>query len=261
MDEPSYLSEARQRLISDRLALGQSVVAASLAAEFGVSEGTIRRDLRFLATQGLCTRVYGGALPLSPASTSLAVRTGEDVERKRSLGRAALPFVERGQTLFLDTSSTILHFAPLLPRDLGLTVVTHSLPIASALMERSDIALVLIGGPFHRTTGGCFGPRALEDLRRLRIDLLVLGACALSAREGLAAFESVDADFKSALLEQSGETVLMMTNDKLETTAPFRIAPLSAVRHLVLEHDAPATVVAGLRTAGCDITHAAALSS
>ena len=56
---------ARRDLIAARLAEGQSVASVQLAAEFGVSEDAIRRDLRALAADGLCRRVYGGALPLA----------------------------------------------------------------------------------------------------------------------------------------------------------------------------------------------------
>lgn len=257
MHDSFQLSQARQRLILERLTQGQSVVAAGLASEFSVSEDTIRRDLRQLADRGLCVRVYGGALPISPASSPLEVRASEDIERKRDLARAAMPLVTPRQTIFIDTSGTTLHFAPLLPQDFGLTVITHSLPIAAALMGRSDITLTLIGGSYDRATGGCFGSRSFDELRRLHIDLLVLGACALSAREGLSAFGSVDADFKAALLEQSKAAMLMMTNNKLETTAPFRIAPVSAISRFVLEHDADEAIIEGLHAVGCNIIQAA----
>lgn len=251
------LSTARRRLMADRLSLGQAMVASALAREFKVSEDTIRRDLRLLAREGLCTRVYGGAMPLSPASTPMQVRAGEDAARKRALALAATELIQPGQTLFLDTGSTVLQLAGVLPRGLRLTVVTHSLPAAAALMTRDDLALMVIGGPLDRATGGCFGARAMAELSRVRVDLGFLGACALSARDGLAGFDAADVELKAALIEQSGATALMMTNPKLETAAPFRIAPASAVRHLVLEHDASEGVASLLAQAGCNVRRAA----
>ncbi|WP_247655764.1 DeoR family transcriptional regulator, partial [Hydrogenophaga aromaticivorans] len=64
----------RRDLIAQRLAQGQPVVAAALAAEFQVSEDAIRRDLRALAAEGRCRRVYGGALPPLPGALPMAVR-------------------------------------------------------------------------------------------------------------------------------------------------------------------------------------------
>ena len=65
------LLRQRQSLIAQRLEVADRVIAADLAAEFNVSEDTIRRDLREMAAAGLCERVYGGALPVSISRLTL----------------------------------------------------------------------------------------------------------------------------------------------------------------------------------------------
>lgn len=243
----------RRQTIGRRLTSGQAVGATALAQEFGVSEDAIRRDLRALAREGVCQRVYGGALPLSPASTPIEIRSGEDAARKRALARAAVGLIAKGQTIFLDTGSTTHQLAGLLPRDSGLRVVTNSLPAAAALMTRDDLSLILIGGSVSPVVGGCVDARALAELSRFRFDLCFLGACAMSIHEGLAGFEMDDVDFKRRLLEVSETTALMMTNAKLETSAPFAIGPISDITHLVLEHDAPTKVISMLRATGAGL--------
>ena len=261
MHDLRVLPLSRRRQIAQRLAHGQTVVANALAGEFSVSEDAIRRDLRALAREGLCQRVYGGALPLSPASTPIEVRSGEDAARKQALARAALGLIAKGQTIFVDTGSTVLQLAGLLPRDSGLRVVTNSLPAAAALMARDDLSLILIGGRVNPVVGGCVDARALAELGRFRFDLCFLGACALSAQTGLAGFEMDDVDVKRRLLEVSAATALMMTNAKLETSAPFSIGPVSDITHVVLEHDAPSEVVSAHRAKGADLRIAEAPNS
>ena len=85
------LPDERQQIILERLSRRGRVLAGDLAREFRTSEDTIRRDLREMAAAGQCRRVYGGALPLSPASGALAARRAEAPERKAALGRAAAP--------------------------------------------------------------------------------------------------------------------------------------------------------------------------
>src|SRR5215475_9693234 len=99
---------ARRDEIAHRLAQGQPVVAATLAVEFNVSEDAIRRDLRALASEGRCRRVYGGALPITPASAPMSNRMDAARERKSALARAALPLIQQGELLFLDSGSTNL---------------------------------------------------------------------------------------------------------------------------------------------------------
>ncbi|MCE6969916.1 DeoR/GlpR family DNA-binding transcription regulator [Cereibacter sphaeroides] len=256
-DSPDLPVERRRR-IADRLATGQAVVAATLAQEFGVSEDSIRRDLRGLAQDGICRRVYGGALPVSPAAAPMAVRAGEDRERKRALARAALDLLRPGQTIFLDTGSTNLQLAALLPEGLGLRVVTNSIPAAAVLTARRDLSLVVIGGGVNPQVGGCVDARASAELSGCRFDLCFLGACAMSPEHGLAGFELDDVEFKRRLVAVSAATVLMMTTAKLATSAPFAIARVADLTHVVLEHDAPAGVVEALRSAGIDLRSAAA---
>ena len=107
---------ARRDLIAARLAAGQPAVAATLALEFGVSEDAIRR-------------VYGGALPLSPASAPMAERVDQARERKDALACAAATLVEPGELVFLDNGSTNLALVKFLPKDYKLTVAAASTPM------------------------------------------------------------------------------------------------------------------------------------
>ncbi|MBO9709747.1 MAG: DeoR/GlpR transcriptional regulator [Caulobacter sp.] len=244
---------ARRELIARRLDQGQTVVAAVLAEEFSVSEDAIRRDLRALAADGRCRRVYGGALPISPISAPMNVRAVEDVERKRALARAAARLVGPGEAIFLDNGSANLALAAELPDDLGLRVITNSVPIASVLFERQSLDFMILGGEVNREVGGVVDASAVMAVQQLSIDRCFLGACALSARHGACIFDAGDAAFKRALVGASEAIVLMALNEKLETRAPHRVAPLEAFDTLILEADAPPPVRDGLAQGGARI--------
>lgn len=247
---------ARRDVIAARLAGGQAVNAGTLAVEFGISEDAIRRDLRALAAAGLCRRVYGGALPLSPGTTPVAHRFGADVDRKRALARAAMPLVEPGSFVFLDNGSTSLIVAQELPRDADLIVATSSIEIAAALVARGDIHIHMVGGAIDSVIGGAIDGTALEAVSRLNIDLCFLGACTLSADGGISALDG-DATFKRALVARSRRTLVLAVNEKIGEHAPHRIVELSAVDRIIIEHDAPDAAAEALRSAGANILRAA----
>ena len=96
------LTRQRKQLIVDRLRQDGQIVAATLSAELGLSEDTIRRDLRALAAEGLLQRVHGGALPASPALGDFAARTRVEPAGKRAIGCAAAALIQPGQVVFLD---------------------------------------------------------------------------------------------------------------------------------------------------------------
>ena len=258
MTRPILLSlpGERQEAILDRLARSGRVLATELAREFKTSEDTIRRDLRDMATAGLCRRVYGGALPLSPASGTLAARQAEAPERKAALGQAAAALVKRDQTLFIDAGSTNGAIARALPAGLGLTVVTNAPAIAEDVIDKPGVELVLIGGRVDPRSGAAVGARALRDAREIRVDLAFLGACAVDAEAGVAAFGADEAEFKRLVAEQAAAVAVAATTEKLGAAAPFFVMALTALTRLVVEADAPEAVLAPLRAMGVVIERA-----
>lgn len=249
---------ARRDIIALRLEQGEGAVATALAHEFGVSEDAIRRDLRALAAAGKCRRVYGGALPLlpvSPASAGMAERMEEGAGRKAALARAGAALVQQHELVFLDNGSTNLAIVGCLPQNLDLTIATNSVHIAAEVLKRSDMRLIMVGGTVDPAVGGCIDAHALAHVATLNIDRCFLGACAISAGSGLAAFDPADASFKRALLAASAHVVVLATSAKLETRAPHRVAAVGDVDQIVVEHDAPAAAVAGLLQAGALIAH------
>ncbi len=238
IDVIDCLPEERQRSILDLLTEQGRVVASELARKFNTSEDTIRRDLRELAAAGLCKRVYGGALPVSPASGSLTEREELNPERKQALGACLVKLIKPEQVVFIDAGSTNLAVAHALPDELNITVVTNAPSIAAVLAERENIHLVLLGGTINRNTGAALGAQTLRDAANIRPDLYILGVCAVDADMGLTAFDLEDAEFKRLVASQARSVVTAITNDNFETTAPFRIAGTDMLTALVAEADA-----------------------
>src|ERR1700735_1473485 len=236
------LAAERHQQILERLGRDVRVLATSLAETFLTSEDTIRRDLRELAGRGLCRRVYGGALPVSPASSSAQIRTGEATDRKAALGQALAALITSDSLLFVDSGSTNLAAVKAFPDDLRLTVATHDPAIAAALLAKRQIAIWLIGGRVDARIGAALGGRTLADIGALRPELAFLGVCALDPVAGVAAFDPEDAEIKRALLRNSSRVAAAILNEKLETSAPFALGPAESLDRVVLEADAPEPV-------------------
>jgi DeoR/GlpR family transcriptional regulator of sugar metabolism len=256
VSQPDNLPDERQRFIIDRLARDGRVLASDLARELATSEDTIRRDLRELAAAGLCRRVYGGALPVSPASNSFAERAIEAPGRKAALGKAAASLIESRQVVFLDAGSTNLAIAQALPFGLGLTVATNAPFIAAAFNGRTDIELIMLGGRVDTRSGAVIGARAVRDALAIRPDLTFLGACAIDAKAGAAAFDAEEAEFKRALVDSARAIAIAATNEKLGTTAPFAVLAAAALHHLIVEAEAPAGKVADFKSLNINVLRA-----
>lgn len=235
MSAAIHLPEERQAAILALLRERGRVLSAELAATWGISEDSVRRDLRELARQGLCRRVYGGALSLLPQPESLPARIAQDEVAKQALGRAAAALVQPGQLLLLDAGSTNLAIAEALPGDHDLTVATNAPVIAADLLQRQGIRVLMIGGLAAPQSGACLGARALRDLRAVRADLAFLGTCALALETGVTGFDLEEAEFKAAVAEQSTMVAVAVTAEKLDSVAFYHVLDLDRVNHLVVE--------------------------
>lgn len=257
----TFLAPSRRDAIEARLAAGQQVSAVALAAEFDVSEDAIRRDLRALAAEGKCRRVYGGALPISLSARPMAARVGERSVRKGQLAQAAAKLVQPGELVFLDSGSTNLAVVEFLGADLGLTVATNSIDIAAALARRDDIELLLIGGAVNRHVGGAVDAAAIAAVSLLNIDRCFIGACAVSAQTGISVHDHADAAFKRVVLANSAASAVLATSDKFQERSPHRIAAAADIDHLIVESDLAAEEADRLTHAGFTIMRAAPAST
>jgi DeoR/GlpR family transcriptional regulator of sugar metabolism len=248
------LTEERRRAILTRLERDGKVVASELVEALGVSDDTVRRDLRELAAGGLVQRVHGGALPPALAAATFAQRLERLTEAKAHLAEAALPLLDGASVLLLDGGTTALELARRLPAERDWTVLTNSPPVAVALAAHPRAEVILIGGRLLKRDQVAVGAAALDALRHLRADVCVLGICGLHPEVGVTATHHDDAEVKRAMVDAAAEVLALATTDKLHTAGPWVVAPLADVTHLVT--DAGEDLTADYAAAGVSVVRA-----
>ena len=247
------LTRERKSHILDVLRRDRRVVAKAVSRELGLSEDTIRRDLRELAGEGLLQRVHGGALPASPATASLAVRRGVSTEGKTAIGRAAARMVQPGQLVMVDGGTTAAALVRHLAADLEATVVTHSPEIAVALADHAGVAVELIGGRLFKHSMVAVGATAAEAIGRVRADIYFMGVTGLHPELGLTTGDREEAAIKRALSRQAAETVVLASREKLGAASPFQVTTLDEVDVIIVEAGVQPDEIDPFRQAGVTI--------
>jgi DeoR/GlpR family transcriptional regulator of sugar metabolism len=232
------LTEQRRHLLLQRLTRDGRIVAKELSAELGLSEDTIRRDLRELAATGLLQRVHGGALPASPTIANLDARRSMAVEEKQRLGRAGAALVEPGQIVFIDGGTTNLELVRHLPLKLKATIITHSPVIAAALEPHESVEVIVIGGSLLRHSMVSIGAVAHDAINRIHTDLCFIGLTGLHPQEGATTGNYEEAAIKRAIIGRSAEVVSLVTAEKLGAVSAHVICPLSALTAAVVPRGA-----------------------
>jgi DeoR/GlpR family transcriptional regulator of sugar metabolism len=230
------LAAARRDLLVARLRRDGRIIAKEIAAELGLSEDSIRRDLRELDAAGLAVRVYGGALPASPAVADYATRNSVNPDGKRRVAVAAAALIRPGSTVILDGGTTTLAVVRVLPLSMKCTVITHSPTIAAALLEH-DADVFLIGGALFKHSAVTCGAAAVEAVRGISSDLFLLGVTGVHATEGLTTADPDEAAMKRALAARAADTYVLGSSEKIGAVSRYRVLPVEEVAGVIT--DAP----------------------
>ncbi|MFB4419564.1 DeoR/GlpR family DNA-binding transcription regulator [Streptomyces sp. QL37] len=245
-------AERRDHLLG-LLAREGKIVAKDVAVELGISEDSVRRDLRDLASEGLCQRVYGGALPVSPAVVGYAARQAVAPDGKQKVASVAAGLVRPGGALILDGGTTALAVARALPQDLNCTVITHSPTIVAALLDHQEAELFLLGGRIFKHSAVACGAAAVEAAQNVSADLCLLGVTGVHPETGLTTADAEEAAMKRALSERAADTYILASSEKIGTASRFRVLPWGKVTGLITDADPRDAVVERLTTLGVDV--------
>jgi DeoR/GlpR family transcriptional regulator of sugar metabolism len=250
------LTQERKALLLDTLRRDGRVVAKRISQELGLSEDTIRRDLRELAAEGRLQRVHGGALPASPATANFAGRQALASAAKAAIGRAAARLVRSGQIVFLDGGTTAVQLARHLAPELDATIVTHSPSVAVELVDHPRVTVELIGGRLFKHSVVAMGATAAEAIARVRADLYFMGVTGVHPETGLTTGDAEEAAIKRLISRQAAETIVLASREKLGAASPYAIVPLSQIGALVVEAGLPDDLLAPYRALGIEIVTA-----
>jgi DeoR/GlpR family transcriptional regulator of sugar metabolism len=223
-----------------------------LALNFGVSEMTVRRDLRELAREGKLERVRGGAVNTGwePPFEETVV---ERLDAKDRVGAAAAALVADGQTVMIDIGTTTLQAARHLHgRDV--TVVTTSLAVYDELVPDPAIELVLPGGIVRRNYRSLVGVLAVDSLRQLKADILFLGTSAVDGELALWDSTMVEVPIKRAMIAAADRVVLLADAQKFSMSGIVRVCEADAIDHVVTDAALPAAARAAIAEAGVEVT-------
>jgi DeoR/GlpR family transcriptional regulator of sugar metabolism len=248
------LAAERRDLLVARLRRDGKLVARDLAAELGMSEHSVRRDLRDLAAAGLCQRVYGGALPASPVlGMTHAGRSGIAPESKRSVGARAAYLITPGSTVILDGGTTTLAVTEALRPDLNATIITQSPTTAAALLSHPTVKVFILGGWLHKEAAVACGSAAAEAASSISADLYLLVPTGIHEKEGLTAIDPDDAALRRLLISRAASTYVLGSVDKIGTVAPYRVTGLSDVEGIVTDAPSDHPTIQHLRELDVDI--------
>lgn len=234
MSRPLDFAEQRRRKIAELVRREGSVRLAELTEPFGVSEPTLRKDLTALEKDGLLRRTHGGAVALEtrPITTNNA-RKAHNIEAKRAIAEVCAGLVEEGQSLYLDSGTTIEVFAEHL-RPEAINVLTNAPGVAEAVCETPRIRHTLLGGEYNRVGAALTGAITVETLERFHVDTAFIGVSGI-APQGIFTVDVAEGYVKQAAIDSARRVVVPLDSSKIGYQDFFHLTDLEKIDDVVCE--------------------------
>src|SRR6266851_2290681 len=258
MEHPNFIPEQRRGLVLEFLLQHGTASIQELSDAFGASASTVRRDLEKLEEEGHVRRTHGGAVLCSAAHSTFepdaAVAAQISHAEKSAIGRVAAHLLSEGDSVILDSGSTVLAAAKVaVERRIALTAVTNDLGIGQVLASSEKIRVVVLGGSVRRGSLTLVGEPGQSFIADIHADVAFIGTHAISNR--LLTETSIEtASIKRAMIAAARRVVLLADSTKFRSAAFYKICDVTAVHEVITDSGAGPHLLAELRDAGLKVT-------
>lgn len=229
----------RQALVLEFVRRQGATSIQKLVSAVGASPSTIRRDLDSLTERGYLERTHGGAVLRRRHRTTFEpafdIASKVDLPAKRAIGAYAAGLVEEGQSVILDSGSTVYEAARhLANREIRLTAVTNDLHIAMELAGVPQIRLIVLGGQLRPQSFTLIGEPGQSFAERLHADVALIGIHSLAG--GRLSDTSVEvALIKQRMIAAARQIVVLADSSKFEDPSFFEVCSATRVHGIVTD--------------------------
>lgn len=221
--------EQRRNAIVDFINEKGNITFAQLEKRFpGVSQMTLRTDLKTLDEAKKIVRIHGGAKSVEVVLGTddyIGRRAVRNVEEKESIAEKVLPLIKPNTTVYLDSGSSTTALAKLWPNQPNF-IFTSSMTCVMELSKLSQPSVFVLGGELNKYSMSACGVGAIESVKSVNFDMAILGVTSYSSDVGFSCGVLMEAYLKQAVLQQSAEKIILMDSSKVDKKSTFHICRL-----------------------------------
>ncbi|NWK77829.1 DeoR family transcriptional regulator [Aquitalea sp. LB_tupeE] len=230
------------------------VTVEKLAAHFGVTHQTIRRDIALMAEHQLLQRYHGGASVLSSVeNVAYNARQVLCIEEKRRLAALLARQIPDNASLFINIGTTTEEVAKALHRHRGLRVITNNLHVADMMADYPDCEVIVLGGVLRKRDRGITGEATVQLIRQFKVDYGIIGISSIENDGVLRDYDYREVRTSEAIIQQSRQVLLAADHSKFGRPALVELGHLSQVHALFTDKPVPPEMQAVIAEAGTQL--------
>ena len=229
--------EQRREKIIELLRENGSCRVQELKKIFQVSEPIIRNDLEIMEQAGLIVRQHGGAFLSNYSSFASGIQLARHVnmEVKTLISAKAAEFVDSGDSIILDSGTTVTEMIKFLANKKNLKIVTPAINIVLALGKEPTNTILMTGGEFKAPTLSLTGEKAALIFQDLYVEKLFLAAGGFSLKAGLTYPGFTDLPLKRAMIDCAKTVYLLVDSSKLEKVSFASLGCQDKINYLITD--------------------------
>ncbi len=258
-------AEDRARAIVDLVRRDGFQTIEALAASFGVTPQTVRRDVNLICDRGLLRRRHGGveAPPKDiDGGQNLAypARSVLNLDAKRRIAAHVAAEVPEGASLFFGIGTTPEQCALALADHPGLRVMTNNLNAALALARNPDARITIAGGELRNTDRDVVAGEAQGFFARFAVDIGIYGVGGVAEDGTLLDFSQEEVAMRQALAGHCRRRFLVLDHSKFGRGATVRGGHIAEASIVFTDRPVPPAIAQLLAEAGSRLIVAEAFS-
>ncbi len=222
-----------------------------------VSSMTLRRDIEYFERLGDAIKVRGGARSMKFITNSLedsfSKRLSENIYAKEKLARYAVSMIETGRSIFLDSGTTILRLAEMLPND-RVIVTTAGINIAMELIKKDMPVVNIVGGMLNRNSLSVSGSQTISFIEGINIDMAFVVPSGASPKGGLTCGNNIECELKKLVVKKAAKVVALMDSSKIDKSLPYTFSNFEDVDELVTDRALPGDLMEVVTGCGVKVT-------
>lgn len=217
-------NQREEEILREIRRTGGSCRVSYLAQQLGVSNETIRRNIKSLEDNHIVRKVHGGVHLIGDITEPpFQNRMDTQAAAKERLAFAVAKNISDGDSVFLDIGSTTAYVALALKPRKDLLVITNSVFVAQTLAMRNNNRVILAGGELRAHDGGTFGVEAFDLIRRSHVQFAVFSVGAVNSNYGFMLHDLAEANLAQEAARNAQVRIVVADSDKFEKQAPVSI--------------------------------------
>lgn len=229
-------AERRSKILEILDELGQ-VNVNHLSQKMNVSEVTIRNDLDKLEKNKLLVRAHGGAFKTNNLGLAVSEKKNINLKYKRLIGKKATTFINKNDSIILDSGTTTFEISNNLRDIEQITVISNALDIVNNLSNFKNLQVYMPGGYLKEFSMSLVGPMAERNLKQLFCNKLFLGVDGIRAGVGVFTHHMEEAYLNQIMINIAEEVIVVADSSKFKKTGLAFIAGFDKIDMVITDEN------------------------